>query len=345
MKTSPDAPRSPAVLLLAIALLTSRPAGAGADSLHFGPVGVVFVRQAIQVNLTHVGNPGQVPSDPACQAHAQFFDLTGSRLKSIERSIAPGQTTSVRLSATDFASRPEGKTPVRAEVTWQDTELSGICRASLEVVDIATGRTVLVGIGNARPGPFAISGTLGVAQGQALRLTGVNLGSPEQSACNVALAAFDAPGTLLAQRNVSLTSGEGAHLDAAPVTPRGVRAMARGVPLRLTGSLCRQFLFSVEVYDTTTGISTLLWENPGIAKEQDGEGTRTASRESEPTTAAAHLSVVCSSSAAVRKPEDGCQEGSRPDESARPLPPRPPSQELLGGLRRDEPAVQERLIR
>jgi hypothetical protein len=37
--------------------------------------------------------------------------------------------------------------------------------------------------------------------------------------------------------------------------------MARGVPLRLTGGACSQFLFTVEVYQTATGIPVLFWDS------------------------------------------------------------------------------------
>jgi hypothetical protein len=216
-------PTFPVVLgfVLAVALIVVwLPVGAAAAEFQFGPIGVVFAQQAVQVNASHIGDPDQVSPEPSCQADIAFFDATGAGLKRATLTITAGRTASVRLTGPDLAPGPRGKSPVRGHVTWASQGTPSLCRASFEVVDLASGRAILGGTPADRVGPFAIFGAIGVAEGQTFRLNVANLGPPDQTPCEVGLAIFGDTGAVLASELVTLPAG----MAATSTSRRGRRA-------------------------------------------------------------------------------------------------------------------------
>jgi len=72
--------------------------------------------------------------------------------------------------------------------------------------------------------------------------------------------------TTLGQQRTILAPGAGTSLDVAMDDPNErvlLRAtVSRVVENRLQKTLCRAFVFSVEVYDLATGITTLIMTDP-----------------------------------------------------------------------------------
>jgi hypothetical protein len=155
-------------------------------------------------------------------------------------------------------------------VTIGDPSAHPACtRPALEVFDKASGRTV-VGFEdpNERPDPDAFFPALTLVTGQFPRLNAVNYGNPEEAPCPIRLTIFAADGRALSQQAPVVASGAGAFLDVGFTDP-DLRVLVRAAASRVLESrnqqsLCRTFVFSVEVYDAETGITTLIIGNPNI---------------------------------------------------------------------------------
>jgi len=231
----------------------------------FGLVGVVFdAGQAVQVNVSHIQDPDQAPAP--CDARVEFLDgATGAVLKTARLTVPSGQTQSADLGVTEPVPL-KGKVPIYARVTIGDPNIHPACgRPSLEVFDKSTGRTA-AGVWNPgeRGAPEAFFPALTLVTGQALRVNAVNYGDPNEAPCPVLLAIFKADGTDLQQQSM-LASGVGTFLDAAVGNPDArIQFRAAGSRAISDRTRCRAFVFSVEVYDLATGITTLLIGDPGI---------------------------------------------------------------------------------
>ena len=236
------------------------------DGCKFGLVGVVFdAGQAVQVNITHIGDP-QI--SPAASALVEFFEgTTGVLLKTTNLKLAAGETQGADLGMNELIPL-KGKVPIYAGVTMDDPNLKPACRASLEVLDKTTGRTVAaMDNPELRPSAEAIFRALTLVTGQAVRVNAVNMGDPNEVPCPVVLAILAADGkTTLGQQRALLPAGVGTSLDVAVGDPNErvlLRATARRlVENRIQASLCRAFVFSVEIYDVATGITTLIMGDP-----------------------------------------------------------------------------------
>jgi hypothetical protein len=257
-----------AIVIGTLALLLPGRAEAFVVDWKFGLVGVVFdAGQAVQVNASHVGDPDEAPSP--CAVLVEFFDgATGAVLKTARLSVPSGQTQSADLGVTALVP-VKGKVPIYARVTIGDPNAHPACgRPSLEVFDKATGRTAAVGNPDDRPDPEAFFPTFTLVTGLTLRFNAVNYGDPNEAPCPVLLTIFAADGRVLAQQRPIVASGVGTFLDAAIGNPDArvqLRAAgSRAVEGRDQKTLCRAFVFSVEVYDSATGITTLLIGDPGL---------------------------------------------------------------------------------
>ena len=103
--------------------------------------------------------------------------------------------------------------------------------------------------------------------GLTLRFNAVNYGNPGDAPCPVLLTIFNAEGIDFKQQSM-LASGVGTFLDAAIGDPNArVQLRAAGSRVISKGddrTRCRAFVFSAEVYDSATGITTLIMGDPGL---------------------------------------------------------------------------------
>ena len=254
-----------ATVLGVLALLAPAPVEAATSEWKFGLVGVVFdAGQAVQVNATHIGDPQIAPAP--CVVQVDFFDgMTGVLLKTTALKLAPRQIQSAELGSADVLLK--GKVPIRVQVTIGDPNSKPACgRPLLEVFDKATGRTVAMGDPNLKPHPEAFFPALTLVTGQAVRLNAVNMGNPEDAPCPILLTILAADGRVLGQKRAIVASGGGTSVDVAMDDPEQ-RVLLRAAATRAVKdtrseqTLCRAFLFSVEIYDPD-GITTLIVGDP-----------------------------------------------------------------------------------
>jgi hypothetical protein len=257
-----------ATVVATLALLASGAEAFPPQPITFGLVGVVFdAGQAVQVNVSHIGDPNTAPAP--CDALVEFLDgATGAVLKTARLTVPSSQTLTADLGVTELVP-VKGKVPIYARATIVDHNTHPACgRPSLEVSD-STGRTA-AGVWNPGDGvdPKAFFPAFTLVTGLTLRFNVVNYSDPDQAPCPVLLTIFAADGTALQQRLATLASGVGTFLDAAIGDPNA-RVQLRAAGSRVVGrgddqTLCRAFVFSVEVYDSATGITTLLIGDLGL---------------------------------------------------------------------------------
>ncbi len=236
----------------------------------FGLVGVVFdAGQAVQVNASHVGDPDEAPAP--CDALVEFLDgATGAVLKTARLTVPSGQTRTADLGVTELVP-VKGKVPIYARATIVDPTAHPACGGpSLEVFDKVTGRTA-AGIWNPGDGvdPKAFFPAFTLVTGLTLRFNAVNYSDPDQAPCPVLLTIFAADGTALQEQRAMLASGVGTFLDRLTQVPIGIPVQLRAAGSRVISkgddpTRCRAFVFSVEVYDSATGITTLLIGDLGL---------------------------------------------------------------------------------
>jgi hypothetical protein len=246
------------------------PSGAEAIIIYdkFGLVGVVFdAGQAVQVNASHWGDPEQAPAP--CDVLVEFLDgATGASLKMARLRVPSGQTQSADLGVTELVTL-KGKVPIYARVTVSDPNMHPACGSpSLEVFDKGTRRTAAgYQDPNEKTAPEAFFPAFTLVTGLTLRFNAVNYGNPEQAPCPLLLTIFAADGTVLAQRRADVASGVGTFLDVGGFTDPWLRVRAaatRGVGGRVQKTLCQTFVFTAEVYDVVTGITTQIIGDPGL---------------------------------------------------------------------------------
>lgn len=235
----------------------------------FGLVGVVFdFGQAVQINITHIGDPHVAPA--SCDTLVEFVHVSGELLKTTHLIVPVGQSQAADLGVSELIPL-KGKVPIYARVAIDHLDDKLVCRPSLEVFDKGTGRTA-VAVGEPALGgvPEVFFPAFTLVTGQAVRLNAVNMGDPDLAPCPLVLTIFAADGTVLGQRQAIVPSGAGTFLDVALSGPdsrvqiRG--ALERAVDVRPSAdrSLCRAFVSSVEVYDAITGITSLIVGDPDL---------------------------------------------------------------------------------
>jgi len=247
-----------------LVLLVTGTAEAVVRNWKFGLVGVVFdAGQAVQVNSSHVGDPNEAPSP--CSVLVEFVDgATGVVLKTVRLSVPSGRTQSADFGVTELVP-VKGKVPIYARVSIGDPNTHPACtRPVLEVIDKASDRTAVTFTDpEIQPNPEAFFAALTLVTGQFLRLNAVSFQDPNLEPCPILLTIFAADGRVLAQQRPVVASHTGAFLDVGFQDPNE-RVLVRAAASRVVGgrTLCRAFVFSVEVYDAETGITTVIIGDP-----------------------------------------------------------------------------------
>lgn len=261
-----------------VATLLALLAPARAQSLfvesRFPLVGVLFDEQAVQVNLSNMGDPNLAPTP--CDVLVEFvlFDSesgVGTLFKSANFTLSNGQTQVADVGLTEPVLI-KGKVPTSARVlVQQTTRRTPSCRASLEVVEVAgfdrvPGSTaVAIGDPQIRPRAEARFPAVTLVTGQAIRINAVNIGDPNITPCPVDLDIRDAAGKTVAQHRDALAAAVAASLDVFVGDPNQrvqLRAAGERAKDRMVKESCGTFLFSVEIYDLATGKTTLIMTDP-----------------------------------------------------------------------------------
>ena len=142
---------------LMLALLTTALVVGGAtagDALtvvvkRFSSVGAFFgardttTGQFVRVNVVNFGDPDERPNP--CDSEVTFFDASGAVRKQARFSVANGQIGSLDATRGDFGN-PDQRVQLRATVRVATAigDPNTRCKATLEVVDVETGRTTVL---------------------------------------------------------------------------------------------------------------------------------------------------------------------------------------------------------
>ncbi|HVV85865.1 MAG TPA: hypothetical protein VHE35_22555 [Kofleriaceae bacterium] len=274
-----------AALALALAAFAPHSAHAQIEPVRISSASVgVASGQYVRLNahfVTAIDSRGFPPGP--CRVTLRLLDERGGVINEQVVSLAPG-----RAALLDY--RPELRLgdhrTVRAQVIGE-RDANGFAPniiPSLEVIDVATGKTGIVSPGtirgfnpqpdppgddgsthgfNPQPEPPGDFGLFGIADSQVARLTASYVGVTSDSGlppgpCDVALTFWNGDGSVVATRRVTLQPGASISLDVpAGSLPAGVR---RRMWTSVTTDGHEQgFLAgSVDIFDQTTGKSSAL---------------------------------------------------------------------------------------
>jgi hypothetical protein len=189
--------------------------------------------------------------------------VSGGLLKSTPLSVPATQSRAADLGVSELIP-DKGRVSIYVRAIGDPDNKPG-CRPSLEVFDKATGRTA-VAIGNPNEKTHAEASFPAVTvTDQVVRLNAVSFEDPNLAPCPILLTLVAADGTVLGEERAIVPSGAGAFLDVAFEDPNE-RVLVRGAAIRVVGgrdqTLCRAFVFSMEVYDGVTGITSVLYSDP-----------------------------------------------------------------------------------
>ena len=131
-------------LSLVLAMLAWAPGQVEASIVYqFGRVGLTQAQTA-RVNVVNIGAPSSdVPPGP-CAVRVVFLNAAGGTIRTIEDpNIMPGETKSFDLGPLDL-SFPPARAQIRAEVTVNPGPCRSTLIPTLEVIDVASGETMVI---------------------------------------------------------------------------------------------------------------------------------------------------------------------------------------------------------
>ncbi len=257
-------------LLVALAALAPGTAHAQIDPGEFSSSALgVADGQYLRLNAYFVtADDGGFPPGP-CRLTLRFIDQAGATVAESVVTLAPGRATALDYRPTSL--RAGQRATVRAVILADRDDRGTAPRVieSLEVIEVATGKTSVGSPGtirgfNPQPDPPGDWGIWGMAGGQVSRLTATYVGLMSDTGfppgpCDVALTIFNGDGTVVAARRVTVAPGETVALDlAAGALPTGVRR--RLYASVTSGGRAQGFLTgSIDVFDEASGKSTALF--------------------------------------------------------------------------------------
>lgn len=259
-------------VLVALALLAPRAAHAQIDPyrLHSTSIGLTdgqYVRLNAYFDRAADGGRAELPPGP-CRVTLRFLDERGAVVAESVATLRAGRAALLDYRPT---LRPGARAAVRAELIGERDD-AGVAPAlipSIEVIDVATGRTTIGSPGtirgfNPQPEPPGDLGLFGLASGQAAHVSVAYVGLSSDSGlppgpCNVQITLLNGDGAIVASRRATVAPGETIALDlVGAATPPGVR---RRLLAKVTTDGREQgFLASaVEVVDEATGKSAAMF--------------------------------------------------------------------------------------
>ena len=271
------------VSIIALAAILTAPVGRAQRDTHpayyvLPPVGIAF-GQTLRASFLNVGsNPLEIVP---C-----VFDGDGAHLKTGERlTIAPGQMRSLDLSRSEIGGPSESSVEVRAGVHADKSALKNLMVAG-EVIEDATSKSSLYVPGLVDPpeptsdGRGRVTNTLGpvgIAFGQTLRVTFLNIGS---NPLEITPCIFDGDGAHLKGSPLTLAPGQMRSFEISWSEAAGGRTEAR-VQMRgaahVERSDAKHLVMAGEVVEDASGRSSL-YVPPGTIKGFDPQPDPPAQR-------------------------------------------------------------------
>lgn len=227
-----------------------------------GAVGVTS-EQYIRLNAWFVrGQDGELPPGP-CRITLRFYDTRGAIVAESTEELVPSRATLLDYRPAGLA--PGERMTVRAEII-AEPDRNGVTPPvlpSVEVIDVATGRTAVVdpGSSSALEPTRADFSTFGMTHLQVARLSATCLGHVDDRGlppgpCRMQLAIVSGNGRALVTREVTSAAGETVSLDFA------AGEMVTGVRRRMWATVSTDeasfVATSVEIFDQPTGKTVAL---------------------------------------------------------------------------------------
>ena len=227
--------------------------------------------QTLRLNVMNPARAGDVLPLP-CHVLVGFKGIRGATLGPVQDlNLAPGQAAFVELNFNNHVSRFGERVQVHPAMAAVNDGSAVGCKASAEIYDQLTARTMayaaqfIPDVIGAIPPPIGDFGLLGAALGQTVRLNVLFPPGPTlpPGPTRITLG-FDIPGFPPGPtRTVDLMPGEGAFLDL-PMDGFGLR-LGQRVEVRPTVSgATANFRVTAEVYDQVSGRTTTFVTPPPI---------------------------------------------------------------------------------
>jgi hypothetical protein len=236
------------------------------SAVDFGMIGLAS-SQTLRLSIIAFPPSPIFPPTPVCAAQIGFANSSGGAVgpgKVV--SLSPGQGDFVDLNGVVLSLQIGLRDEMRPVVTLLESPAGGpsACLAQTEILDNASGFSLVVARGIAAFPPDPIFGLQGVAWGQVLRL---NVTAFPPSPCVAQLSFVDRSGNPVgpAPKSVNLRPGQADHLDIAGnslVPQLGQRAELRPVIAIASGAAASQCAATAEVYDSFNG-RTWTWVAAG----------------------------------------------------------------------------------
>jgi hypothetical protein len=207
------------------------------------------------------------PPSPVCVAQIGFASRSGGAVgPSKTVNLGPGQGDFLDLNSSVLGLPIGQRAEVRPLVTHLPSPAGGAsaCLANAEILDNASGFSLVAATGLTAFPPDPIFGLQGVAWGQVLRLNVVALAP---NPCIAQLSFADRSGNPVGPppKPVNLGPGQADHLDVAGnslVPQYGQRVELRPVIAGAPGASASACAATAEVYDAVSG-RTWIWVTPG----------------------------------------------------------------------------------
>jgi hypothetical protein len=258
------------VALAAASSLTAQVGGNPPPVGDFGLMGGAL-GQTLRLNVVNPARAGDVLPLP-CHVLVGFQGIRGATLGPVQDlNLAPGRAGFVELNFNNYVSRFGERLQVHPAVAAVNDGSAVGCRASAEMYDQLTARTMAYAVAFIpppipdQPPPVDGFGLLGAALGQTVRLNVLYPPGPTLPPGPVRITlGFDIPGFPPGPvRTVDLMPGEGAFLDL-PVDGFGLR-LGQRVEVRPTvGGAAANFRVTAEVFDQGSGRTTTFVTPPPV---------------------------------------------------------------------------------
>jgi hypothetical protein len=273
-KTEMKTKRTSLLMCAAVATAASLAGQVGTLPPPIGEFGLMggALGQTLRLNVVNPVRAGDVVPLP-CHVLAGFKGIRGATLGAVQDlNLAPGQAGFVELNFNNYVSRFGERLQVRPAMAAVNDGSAAGCKASAEMYDQLTGRTMAYAsqflpppVNDRIPPPIPVFGLLGAAIGQSVRLNVLLPPGPTLPPGPVRVTlGFNIPGFPPGpSRIVDLMPGEGAFLDL-PMDGLGLR-LGQRIEIRptivgATGNL----RVTAEVYDQLSGRTTTFVQPPPI---------------------------------------------------------------------------------
>ena len=216
-----------------------------ANGLTVFPMVGITGAQTLHLNLV------AFPPNPCSSVTLGFQNRNGVAVGPRETTgtLEPGQSLSLDLNGSTLVGADQ-RVELHPTVEGLDGAATGAsCVATVEVVDNASGGTMVLAPGTIGFPPVPVFGMLGVTSLETVRL---NIVAYPPDPCAGTISFVDKNGTVIGSLPVQLAAGQATHLDL-PGNLLGLRTEVRPV-VAVTGGVC---LASTEIYNNKTRVTII----------------------------------------------------------------------------------------